>query len=289
MQANWKLLLSILMGLVIIGCMPPQSAPSRKIYFDLKSDPPVLVNELGVDIIIDRQNICYGHVTGLGWVPLSAPLSIVYIKRTPIFSIDNTNIRSGSSTPIFGACSAYKIIFAQDYSMMSAWMYQRLDQPKRRFAVYSDNVDPVNASPQMSVTTSVLASSPFKVKFQNTSDMTISVPLNCLVWVYPGDLAPAHLERQTAEAEEWEVFPMSHRHCLQDAREDWSGEVWMDIAPQMSGTVDMPRAYPADLTLEKGRYRWVTIFCVESPYNRNCYTSFSPTFDYAPEQTPQSP
>jgi hypothetical protein len=167
-------------------------------------------------------------------------------------------------------------------------MYQRSDKPNRRFAVYSNNVDPVNASPHMSVTTSALASSPFQVKFQNTGSMTISVPVDCLVRVDPSDLALAHLERQTAEGEEWEVFLTDFEWCSNKTEEARSDEEWLDIAPQMSGTVDMQRIYPPDLALEKGRYRWVTIFCDQS-YTRHCYTSFSPTFEYAPEQTPQSP
>ena len=173
----------------------------------------------------------------------------------------------------------------QKRNAMSAWLYQKGDEPNRRFAVYSDNIDPAAASWHLPVITSVLASSPFQVRFQNTSSLTVSVPLNCLIMKgrdSSEDLVLAHLERQTDEG--WEVFLMDLRHCSDRA----NGE-WLDIAPQMSGTVDLRSAYPADFAPEKGRYRWVTTFCAEFPYNRHCYTSFSPTFDYPPEQTPQSP
>ncbi len=305
MKPNWKLLLSILMGLVIIGCASPQPVPTRKIHFDLKGEPYVLVNELGRDIVVDPYNVCYALLhwkdDTLAWIAISPPLSQVHLGRTSIpRPTENTVIRSGSSVPVTGACEFDSGM--PEHPLMNAWMYWRLDEPQRRFAVYSDNVDPTDADLHLPVTTSALASSPFQVKFQNTSSITINVPLNCLVYVYPGDLPRARLERQTDEG--WEVYLMNLMSCSDRANEERANEKWLDIAPQMSGTVDLRSVYPAWFILEKGRYRWATIFCAEFPYTRacdtcrscvdcppirECATSFSPTFDYPPEQAPQSP
>ena len=121
MKPNWKLLLSILMGLVIIGCAPP--APAGKIYFDLKSDPSVLVNELVVDITLDKESLCYalsGEKENIsGWTPVI--LFGAIRVGTPFPNEGNTDIRSGSSVPNIGVCQ--HSIDKWKGLHMSAWMY----------------------------------------------------------------------------------------------------------------------------------------------------------------------
>jgi hypothetical protein len=284
MKPNRKLLLGILLTLVVTGCAPPSTAASKKIYFDLERDPAVLVNESGVDIVVEKYNICYGlaseKANASGWSPISLPLSRVHVGRTPPPGEGDTYIRAGSSVPANGACPHPSDM--QEHDRMNVWLYQKGDEPTRRFAVYSDNVDPSATSPYLPVTTSALASSPFQVKFHNTTGMTISVSLNCVAWTggnsLAGDLDLTHLERQTDEG--WELLRMNLPKC-----NDRMSDEGLSIAPQASGSVDWRSAYPANFTLEKGRYRWVANFCIQYPFEwHRCYTSFSPTFDYPPEQ-----